>query len=158
RWRVYSGWKPSIIFPRHSGHSCRSVGMRLTPSAPVSLVALELHAHLAQHAGQRREEGVHVGREEVADVAEAEAVGLRELARIDEEAARGEAPVEVLEVEARVAWVEVRADDRARVLARDVGAEAERLHAVAQALVVHAVARTARNHAALELELEQRAP
>src|SRR5262245_12043433 len=139
--------------------SSGKVAMRRRTESPRSgrgSASLELYPHLAQHGSDGGEERGHVGDEEAPDVADAEAIGLGDLAGVDQEAARREAAVEVGEVEPRVPRVEERADDRARVLARDEGAEAEGLHPAAECLVIGAVARAAGRDATLELELDQR--
>ena len=91
----------------------------------------------------------------VADVADAEGVGLRDFTRVDDEASRLELGVEVLEVEACVRVVEGGDDGRLNFVGQQ-RAEAQRTHSFDQRVVVGAVAAVACLDAPLRPEVPPR--
>ena len=115
-----------------------------------------LDAKLGQHLGDRRQRAAHVLRIEPADAADAEAVGHRQLARIDDVAAVLELVIEALEHELRILGHMECDDDRRLQPVGQQRPEAQRAHALDQDPAVLGVAPAAAGLAALGPELLER--
>src|SRR5664280_1147858 len=113
-------------------------------------------SHLAHRTGDGGDGLGHLRRPDRADAADAEGLLLRQLARIEDEAARLHRIVEGLEGVLRIGWRMEGQDDGRLDLGLQEWLEAEPLHARDERLAVRRVARQPRRLAALFHELAHR--
>ena len=112
-------------------------------------------AHFREDFPDASQEPLDVLGEDAADGADAEAIGLAELAGVDDQAALTQQAVERLEVECRVVGVVERGDDVALALRWEVLTEADLTHAGDERPVVCGVTLGATGDAAFVRELPE---
>src|SRR4029434_5627653 len=95
---------------------------------------------LAKHFADRGDKVAHVLRVDAADGSDPKAVGLAQLAGIDDEAARTQAMIEIFKSEVRIIRITKRGNDVALALCGQVFGETKLAHSLSQRLVISAVA------------------
>src|SRR4029434_11072946 len=85
-------------------------------------------ADLAKHFADRGDKVAHVCRVDAADGSDPKAVGLAQLARIDDETARTETTIEIFESEVRIIGITKRGNDVTLALRGKVFGETKPAH------------------------------
>src|SRR5690606_27111692 len=139
-----SAGRPNSPLEIPAGNTARArsdglvIGSGMLRDAGVRRTAFD--AHRGDRGGDGRDHAAHHKLVELTDASDAEAVGNRELARIDDKAARLDLVIEALEGKARIRGGEECGDDRRQPGVVEQGAEAQLAHAGNEDVAVAGVA------------------